>query len=257
MADVFISYKRTERDRVNRVAELLRGEGLDVWFDAKLSVGSNEGFDAEVEREVTSASCVLACWTKEAVKSVWVRAEAMKGLERDVLRPVFLELCDLPVPFNAVDAADLSKWDGAPDSPDWRNLVASVKARVKKSRSDQAQKIELSRLAYERIEDQIYPGTLALLAQRIAAIHDTDADKYQADIIALLNWLESIAEKEARHAEYGYELQERQSGGDAWRWWDSGGAAARSADISRIRDLLGKVDSAFARAQGFYSLPPF
>jgi hypothetical protein len=68
MANVFISYKRSERDRVERMAELLREQNITVWFDAHLEAGHPEGFDAEIEREVTSAFCVMACWTPDAVK---------------------------------------------------------------------------------------------------------------------------------------------------------------------------------------------
>jgi hypothetical protein len=37
-----------------------------------LEVGRGEGFDAEIEREVTSASSVLVCWTTAALSSVSV-----------------------------------------------------------------------------------------------------------------------------------------------------------------------------------------
>lgn len=255
MPDIFISYKRAERARVDRIAQLLRREGLDVWFDARLDVGSKVGFDAEIEREVMSASCVLVCWTREALKSIYVRAEAMKGLERDVLRPVFLEQCNLPVPFNAVDTADLSGWNGEPEATDWQRLVASVKARVELSKADQKQRRAHSQAAYERIPDQIFPGTLTVLVQRIAAIRERDAEDYHGDILALLSWLESIAEKEAKHTAYGYDLADRQSGGDAWRWWDRGGAAERSKEISFVRDALHRVETALARSQELLNRP--
>jgi len=40
VADVFVSYKRAERERVQRIVDLLKLEGLDVWFDARLEVGA-------------------------------------------------------------------------------------------------------------------------------------------------------------------------------------------------------------------------
>ena len=123
MADVFISYKRTERARVERIAELFRKSKIDVWFDASLEAGRGEGFDSEIEREVTSASCVLVCWTHEALKSVYVKAEAKKGLEREVMVPIFLEQCTLPVPFNAIDTIDLSNWSGDEQHPSWSRLL--------------------------------------------------------------------------------------------------------------------------------------
>ena len=255
MADVFVSYKRAERSRVERLAERLRETGLDVWFDARLDVGSGSGFDAEIEREVTSAACVLVCWTPEARKSIYVRAEALKGLERDALRPVFLEPCALPVPFNAIGTADLSKWQGEPDGPAWQRVVSSVRACGEASKADAAQRRAQSRTAYARVPDQIFPGTLAELAWRIAAIRECDAEEYHADILAVLAWLESIVGKEARHTAYGYELAERQSGNDAWRWWDRGGAAARSVQIVAVRAALARIDGALARSQALRDRP--
>jgi hypothetical protein len=100
MADVLISYKRDQRERVKKIADHLRiDEELSVWFDANLETGRGEGFDAEIEREVTSGYSVIACWTPAAIRSVYVRAESKKGLERGVLVPVLLEPCALPVPF--------------------------------------------------------------------------------------------------------------------------------------------------------------
>jgi hypothetical protein len=255
MADIFISYKRADRDRVEPMAELLREEKLEVWFDARLEVGRGEGFDAEIDREVTSAACVVVCWTREALNSYYVKAEAKKGLEQDVLVPVFLETVSLPVPFNGVDTADLSRWSGAADAPEWKRVLAIIKHKVSKSKEDAAHKRARSTAAYERITDKIYPGTLALLSQRIAAIRERDAEEYQADIEAIFSWLRAIAAKEARHTAYGYELADRQSGGDAWRWWDSGGAAERGAQIARVRCLLASVDSDLARSQELLSRP--
>jgi hypothetical protein len=67
VAEVFISYKRDQRERVKVIADVLKDEKLSVWFDANLEAGRGEGFDAEIEREVTSAYCVLACWTPAAL----------------------------------------------------------------------------------------------------------------------------------------------------------------------------------------------
>jgi hypothetical protein len=255
MADVFISYKRAERTRVQRLAQLLRDENLDVWFDARLEVGSGEGFDAEIEREVTSAACVVVCWTREALKSVYVRAEALKGLERDVLRPAFLEPCNLPVPFNAVDTVDLSTWNGDANSADWRRLLSGVQARVEASKADEKQRRAQSQAVYDRIQDKIYPGTLPVLVQRIASIRERDAEEYQADILALLSWVQAVAEKEARHTSQGYELADRQQGGDAWMWWDRGAAAARSAEISQVLESLHGIEAALNASKDLLDRP--
>lgn len=249
MADVFISYKRDQRERVRTIADLLKDEKLSVWFDANLEVGRSEGFDAEIEREVTSANCVLACWTQAALRSVYVRAEAKKGLERDALVPVLLEECTLPVPFNAIDAVDLTSWHGDKDDPSWRRTLSQLREKIEEAKRDEPARMKQSRAAYDRIDEKIYPDTLALLSRRIAALHETDAAKYHHDIEALLEWVRSITEKELRYQEYGFGLADRQPGGDAWRFWDSGAAAARAEEIAKVRALLTHLDRTLATSQ--------
>src|SRR3954469_7073071 len=255
MAEVFISYKREQRDRIQILAHLLKQETLSVWFDASLEAGRGEGFDTEIEREVTSAYCVLACWTPAAVHSVYVRAEAKKGLERNVLVPVLLEECILPVPFNAIDTVDLTRWQGDSNDPGWRRALTQVKAKVEAGKRDEHARMEHSRAAYDRIEDKLYPGTVALLSRRIAALHEMDAEKYQQDIEAFLEWVSSIAEKELRYQENGWELANRQDGGNAWRFWDSGAAATRAQEIAKVRTLLTQLDQTLANSQALLAKP--
>ena len=58
VADVFISYKREERQAVERLAQELRKLGLDVWFDASLNAG--EAFSDEIDREARAAKAILS-----------------------------------------------------------------------------------------------------------------------------------------------------------------------------------------------------
>lgn len=255
MADVFISCRRAERSRVEQTAERPREVGPDVWYDARLDVASGEGFDAEIDREVASAACVVVCRTPEALKPIDIRAGALEGLEGDVLRPVFLEPCAPPVPFNAIDTADLSRRRGENDTPAWQRVVSSGRACVEASKADAAQRRAQSRAAYARTQDQIFPGTLAELARRIAAIRECDAEACRGDILAVVARLESVGGKKARHTAYGYEPAERRSGGDAWRRWDRGGAAPRAAEIAAVRTALGRIVGALARSRALLDRP--
>lgn len=128
MADVFISYKREEKARVERIAQGLCELGLSVWFDANLATGG--AFHEEIDREVQAARCVLVCWTPEAVSSRWVMGEAQIGLDRGVLVPVFLAPVRLPSPFNTLHTSDLSGWTGAHGDPAWLALLDAIGAHV-------------------------------------------------------------------------------------------------------------------------------
>jgi hypothetical protein len=122
--DVFISYKREERGDVERIAERLRGLGLNVWFDTKLASGMS--FDEEINREVRGAKCVLVCWSPGAMASDWVRAEASIGRGRDVLAAVMLKPTDLFPPFNLIHSEDLSTWRGEDMHRGWLNTLARI-----------------------------------------------------------------------------------------------------------------------------------
>ena len=59
MADVFISYKRNERDRVSVIDKELRARDYSVWFDAKLSLGDNSLILSATSPDAGSATEVL------------------------------------------------------------------------------------------------------------------------------------------------------------------------------------------------------
>ena len=57
MVDVFVSYKREERERCECIVRRLRALELDVWFDARLTSGMS--FDREIETTLRDAKVVL------------------------------------------------------------------------------------------------------------------------------------------------------------------------------------------------------
>ncbi len=129
MAHVFISYKRDEREAIERIASRLKALGLSVWFDASLSAG--ETFNAEIDREAREAKVVLVCWSPAARQSEWVNAEAMIGFEQKKLAACYVAGPDgfsAPTPFNANHAEDLRAWLAAPTEthPGWKSVLRRV-----------------------------------------------------------------------------------------------------------------------------------
>lgn len=121
MSDVFISYKREDRDKVDVLVEVLVDLGLDVWFDGALE--NAELWSKRIEREVAAASAVVVCWSQSACRSDWVLQEARTGLQRDVLVQCKFERCDPPMPFADFQASDLSAWTGSPAEPEFQRLL--------------------------------------------------------------------------------------------------------------------------------------
>jgi hypothetical protein len=124
MADVFISYKREDRPRVEALTELLIDLELSAWFDAGIEVGA--AWEARIMEEAEAASAIVVCWSFAATASPWVKREADVGLRRGVLVPVMLQWCAPPPPFDAIQAADLTKWDGAPGDPDLQRVLQRI-----------------------------------------------------------------------------------------------------------------------------------
>jgi hypothetical protein len=126
--DVFISYKREERPRVERLAAALISLKLDVWFDADVLPGVP--FLAEIQHALNASRAVIVCWTPAATLSAHVLGEAEHGRAQRKLVAAFFAQCPLPSPFNMIHAEDLSDWGGDVGdmrSP-WRKILGGVGA---------------------------------------------------------------------------------------------------------------------------------
>lgn len=124
MVDVFISYKREERARCERIADKLKALNLDVWFDARLPSGKS--FDREIESTIKAAKAVLVLWSPASVESEWVRNEAGIGKARGVLAAAQLASCELPIAFYATHYETLYDEAFADDHPGWIKVLERI-----------------------------------------------------------------------------------------------------------------------------------
>lgn len=132
MADVFISYKKSDADRVRPLVENLRAAGLDVWWDEGIQPSTS--WRAEIAKQLADAKCVVAVWTKDSVdheQGGWVMEEATHGQARKILAPVRLDLVVPPLGFGETQYADLAAWSGAADDPRFAHFLAIVQAIVR------------------------------------------------------------------------------------------------------------------------------
>ncbi len=125
MADVFISYARADRKRIEPIAERLRELGYNVWWDRSIVAGS--AFVDAINRELDEARCVLVAWSKHSHNSNWVFGESLRGLETNRLVQICIEPVRLNVPFNAIHFADLS---GGASNEDWVALREAIDRKL-------------------------------------------------------------------------------------------------------------------------------
>ncbi|WFL77519.1 TIR domain-containing protein [Altererythrobacter arenosus] len=126
--DVFVSYGREDRNAAMRIAARLELEGFAVWWDA--AIHSGETFDEVIERQLRAAKAAVVLWSPRSVTSRWVRAEATLADRRNILVPVIIEACDLPILFELTHTIDLSTWQGDRDDPVWQRLVEDIRFLV-------------------------------------------------------------------------------------------------------------------------------
>jgi hypothetical protein len=132
MTDVFISYARADRNRVRPIALALAAEGFSVWWDPEIKPGAQ--WNDAIRRALEGAACVLTCWSKKSVKSQWVIAETTHGHGRQALVPVLIQTAAPPIPYNMMQAADLSSWRGDGSDPEWQGVLGQVRRLVEAKR---------------------------------------------------------------------------------------------------------------------------
>lgn len=131
MSHVFISYKREDEARVGRLARALEAEGLEVWWDRGLPGG--ESWHANIEAKLADAGCVVVVWSEHSAggEGGYVREEARRGLNRNLLVPVLIDrIGQLPLGFGEIQALDLTRWRGSPRDPFFQDLVATIRAKL-------------------------------------------------------------------------------------------------------------------------------
>lgn len=124
MTDVFISYARSTAPTAKLVADALRTAGHSVWLDEQLP--AHRSYADEIAERIDAARAVLVIWSREAVKSQWVRSEADRARINGTLVQVGIDNARLPMPFDQIQSIDLSGWSGDSTAPAWRMVLDSV-----------------------------------------------------------------------------------------------------------------------------------
>ena len=136
MADVFVSYARSDRVRVAPLVAAIEAQGWSVWWDPAIEAGQQ--FDDQIDEALQAALVVVVVWTPTSVTSRWVRGEARDAAERDILVPVRFEDARLPIDARAIQTTDLDKWGEDPASPSFQDLLRSLAAVIKRQRARQS-----------------------------------------------------------------------------------------------------------------------
>ncbi len=128
MADIFISYARADRDRIEKLAAALEAEGYTVWWDRHIAGGAE--FSDEIEKELAAAKAVIVVWSAEAIKSRWVKDEAVAAADAGKLIPISIDGATAPMGFRQFHLIDLSAWKNDAAGAAFQDVSRAVKSRV-------------------------------------------------------------------------------------------------------------------------------
>ena len=114
VADIFVSYSRTDKARVAPLVAALEAQGWSVWWDPEITPGDE--FDALIGAELETARAVVVVWSPSSVDSRWVKGEARDAADRGVLVPVRFENARLPIDVRSIHTTELDDWAGNRES---------------------------------------------------------------------------------------------------------------------------------------------
>ena len=127
MHEIFISYSSKHRELTRRLAEAIEAQygAGSVWWDRELE--SRASSLEQIRAALDASRVAIVVWTKGALISDWVYAEASRAMEQNKLinvRPDDMDCTEIPEPFSIhpIDADDVEGilataakiWNGLP-----------------------------------------------------------------------------------------------------------------------------------------------
>ena len=156
MSEIFISYQNSDRDRVRGIVEGLESYGFSVWWDRTIYAGQD--FAQVIEEAIDAAKCMIVVWSKNSVRSEWVKAEADEGLKRGMLVPIIIDdEAKIPLVFRRRQTVRLIDWDGSQEHSEFQQLLRSITKLVGSHTRAEIKKDETSAPAAKaRPQDSFY-----------------------------------------------------------------------------------------------------
>jgi adenylate cyclase len=136
MADVFVSYARSDKARVAPLVAAIEAQDWTVWWDPEIDAGQQ--FDDQIEAELKAAKAVLVVWTPTSAASRWVRGEAREAADRGTLVPVRFDGASLPMDVRAIHTTELDGWGEDTSSPQFQSLLRALAAMIARNAATRA-----------------------------------------------------------------------------------------------------------------------
>jgi hypothetical protein len=128
MADIFVSYKSSDRPRAETLKSWFEGAGWSVWIDRGIEIG--EEFEPRIVHELETARVIAVLWSAEARKSNWVKREAEFALRNGKLLQIHATGLPLLAPYDKLQAVRMQSWSGEASHSECVRLLQAVAAKL-------------------------------------------------------------------------------------------------------------------------------
>jgi formylglycine-generating enzyme required for sulfatase activity len=128
VVDVFISYPRSARAKVETIKAKLDALDLDCFFDIE-KIDGGAYFPDAIDRALRASRAVLCCWSPVYFERPWCMIECRDALAREIMVPVAVEPFDRfapPADLRQVNWFDLADWAGEDAHEAWSLTLNSL-----------------------------------------------------------------------------------------------------------------------------------
>ena len=168
MSDIFISYSRDDRVRIERLADCLQAQGWDVWWDPVIPVG--QSYRKVIGKALDDARCVVVAWSRTSVDSDWVLAEAGAGKDRNILVPISIDGTKPLLDFAQIQTADFSSWTSDCTAPEFQQLLEGITHIIDKPAGDNRQALPPEAVSKPRPKRALIVGAGTILVAAAVAV---------------------------------------------------------------------------------------
>ncbi len=168
MSDIFVSYAREDKARVRPIVAELERFGWSVFWDERIPGGTL--WPDHIVEAIDNCRCMVVFWSELSVKREWVREEALRGKQKNILVPVSIDHVDPPFGFGLRQVVDLSGWNNDPAHPQFKKVLDDIASLLsfppsRKPHEGEAAQAPISR--YEEIVSLLEnPATIAEALER-------------------------------------------------------------------------------------------
>ena len=124
MAQIYISYSKSDHQAAKAIVGAIRQAGLNAFDESYLPLGV--ALKDNIARAIDTAQCVVILWSKAASDSEWVRVEIQRALQAWASdRLVLATLDETPLPVGLRDLSPIQIRDG--DDSGKQQLIERIK----------------------------------------------------------------------------------------------------------------------------------